>query len=583
MVSFRQIELLGTKNLSKCNSIVVYNSGSFLKSDIVSSLGLSEETAKALNTRPTVETIQDLWEHLSGISEYEPLLPESLDDGSKRFKFNNSKLNVISGEGFDTIIFLSAGEVLGYIVLVNPFGVSVNNSLDSSYTLKRNYKLKKIYITVSSDASYIRVDKDIIHLQGSIKPIAKTVNKNYSGKENWNYATKYDVSGHPDALNYATNVLTIKKETLPKTIFTDSMICHSKQGTLSFAKLGIMKNFVLDTKYDNFKHCQVGYYNGDLAIFIWNDSLDYSIYSLTDEIKFNTTGITSVRPYTTNSYFPTNIFTIPQLFSDISVEEQSIEYFAGKYVVVKVRDDQYLFDIERQNPKRLYQNNPGWIKYYDSEIDSYLPLTNFLVDRMSPVGKVYKPQEGGYWSWKTYQDIVRDISTVSETYIDAASSIISSGRYKIDRIGDWHIFSNEESKVYSNMTKSLTMSIDEVDPIIINDQTLIAKEYGISSDGYDTTTYTLYNISDYYMTRRYKERFGVTKDLESRGNLYKDSDNTVTFTTSGPNVSNPTEIQKSLFSVYRRNTLPTTMEGFDIIGAFKGIIFYRIGNTINYL
>ena len=47
--------------------------------------------------------------------------------------------------------------------------------------------------------------------------------------------------------------------------------------------------------------------------------------------------------------------------------------------------------------------------------------------------------------------------------------------------------------------------------------------------------------------------------------------------------SSPLVLQNSILSPFRRSKLPTTVEGFKIIGAIGGIIFYRINNTINYL
>ena len=144
----------------------------------------------------------------------------------------------------------------------------------------------------------------------------------------------------------------------------------------------------------------------------------------------------------------------------------------------------------------------------------------------------------------------------------------------------------EDTVTYSTYDKSITFLTNEERPFVINNRTLLAQESSVTESGQTKITYTLYNEPGYYMTPKCKNMLGIESDLESRGNKYRTGLKTVEFYTSTSLTdlaSSPFEIQRSPLKGYRRGVLPETMEDFKIIGGFYGLIFYRIGNIINYL
>lgn len=578
MAASKITEILGTKGLSSCDSIRVYNSSTFKKESIAKEgLGLTDGELSILLQTPTVENIREINSILERHLEYF-IVPNV----GGQFTFNNDRLNVINGEGFDTIIFLSYSEVLGFMVLVNPVGVNQDYSNRTSYDLKRTYKLKKVTLTLSSTGDEIRVDQDTIQLLGDAKTNAETVGRNLSGKENYNYATVRDLGSIGTLSNYTIHLGEALTSTRAKNIFTDTTISRIKGNEFSMAKLDIKKNLTLDVAYTNFPHHQIGYYRGDPSLFVWNDDAQYSIFSLTTTLG-ELFGESNDRPYSytvNDKVSNTEMFQVPILHEEYG--RPTIEYFSGKYVVVKSGTSRYLLDIDRQDgelDQSLGSLNRGWLKYKDPDDGELYLQTNFVVDRLCPRNRVWQ----GTWSWQRWNEAVGDVNFLSDTYIDSNVAIIGNNKTVIGKIGSWIILEDAESKVYSSMGKSLTMALEEPDPIVINDQSLLCVE---ENEEENSVTYTLYNGQGYYITDMARVRLGITADNESREVPYKSSSDIVTFKTtstySSP-ASSPLELHRSFFGNYRRNVLPSTMDGFKIIGAFHGLIFYRIGNTVNYL
>jgi hypothetical protein len=144
------------------------------------------------------------------------------------------------------------------------------------------------------------------------------------------------------------------------------------------------------------------------------------------------------------------------------------------------------------------------------------------------------------------------------------------------------------------MTKSIKLSSKENNPIIINNEVLLT--WVTSGDGF-STTYTIYDEPGYYATPtyynlKYNSATGSLTDGDSRYNnyiVYRTStspDKILTIKTKSDESSkssSPILIQRSFLRQFRRNVLPDTLENFKIIGSLCGIIYYRIGNVINYL
>lgn len=151
---------------------------------------------------------------------------------------------------------------------------------------------------------------------------------------------------------------------------------------------------------------------------------------------------------------------------------------------------------------------------------------------------------------------------ISNVYANP-SALVEDNYVPVKKIGDWIRFDGTNTFIYTSLNKSVKFRIDEPDPIVINDQVLLE----IVDD-----TYYLYDHPGFYRSAR-NELYN-SADSESFGEKYK---TTSTYST----ISKPTDIASSYLRLFRRGSLPE--EGFEIVGAFRGLIFYRVNNKIKYL
>lgn len=582
MAASKKTEILGTKGLSSCDSIRVYNQASFKKSNIVDGLGMGKGEVDLLLSEPSSDNILEINEVLSKYSEFEVVKGES-----GHFTFDNDKLNVINGEGFNVIIFLSYSEVLGFMWLVNPVGTSQDYSTRQSYDLKRIYKLRFVEIELTSEGRELKVDQHTIQLRNDLKLNASVIGRDLSGNKNYNFTQVKDLTDKVGKLsNYTIHVGTALSSPRAMNIFTDQTITRIYKGNVQMSKLDFRRNLVLDNAFESFQNHQIGYYHGDPALFIWDDEGHYSIFSLTITLGelFNEENDRAYAYTVNDSVSLSEIFQVPIL--DERQGRPKIKHFAGKYVTVESGGLRYLLDIDRQDGEldgqSLGEANKGWLKYKDDVSGEYRLQSQFVVDQSCPVSKVWK----GPWSWQNWDDVVGDIPFLTNTWVDSSAAVISNGKEVAGKSGEWVILEGPDSKTYSSFEKSLSMALEENDPIIVNDQTLITWKTGVDEEGRTTETYTLYNSPGYYRTQTFYDRFTLDSDLETRGEPFRESTQTITLRTSSSYTSpasSPLELARSFLGNYRRNVLPETLEGFKIIGAFHGLVFYRIGNTINYL
>lgn len=582
MVISKKTELLGTKSLSKCDGILVYNSDSFSNQKITNALGIHEDESLLLIEELTKDSVDEVSQSLLRHNEFS-ILPKQ-DDGT--FTFHNGDNGALTGEGFNSVIFYYSGEILGYSVLLSPVGVlKVTGGENDPYDLGRSYKVKTIHISIyGGEEDNIRVDEDVIRLICDIENIATTVGKDFSGNANYEYATKGDLKFSDLNPNYTIHLTDAIHNKRGKNIFLDGMICDIKeQDKVDVRRLNIKKNLQLDIAYSEFNHHQFGFYKGDPCLYIWNDAGQYSIFSLTMTLG-DLFGDSNDRPYsyTVNDKVSlSEIFQVPALSENEDIPK--IKYFSGKYLVAELEGTKYLFDIDKQDGVKDF-NNRGWVKYRNNDNQVNL-LTSFLVDQVGLTGKVIKG-ESGEWSWHNWKDVLSDIPGLSDTYIDSSYAIIGNSKTPTEKIGSWYVLEGEDTVTYSTYDKSITFLTNEERPFVINNRTLLAQESSVTESGQTKITYTLYNEPGYYMTPKCKNMLGIESDLESRGNKYRTGLKTVEFYTSTSLTdlaSSPFEIQRSPLKGYRRGVLPETMEDFKIIGGFYGLIFYRIGNIINYL
>lgn len=587
MGTSKRTELLGTKGLSKCDGILVYNSASFSNQKILTALGIQEGEASLLKGELTKDTVDTISQTLLRHEEFSII--QKNENGV--FVFHNGLSGALTGEGFDSIIFYYSGEILGYSVLLSPLGVlRVTGGSDGSYDLKRSYKVKDLYISIEGDGDNVRVDEDVIQLICDIETVATVVGKDFSGQGNNDYAVKGDLKFSKANPNYTIHLSEAVHSTRGKNIFLDDKICDVKGADkVNVSRLNIKKNLRLDIAYSDFNNHQFGFYKGDPCLYIWNDVGQYSIFSLTMTLG-ELFGDVNDRPY---SYTVNDVVSLSEIFQVPCLSENGdipkIKYFSGKYLVADLEGTTYLFDIDRQDGElgtQHYSNNRGWIKQRDPISGQITLLTTFLVDQLGLDGKIIKGGSDGGWSWHNWNEVLSDIPGLSDTYIDSSYAIIGNSKTPVEKIGAWYVLKGEDTVTYSTYDKSITFLSEEERPFIVNDRTLLAQEHGITETGQEKITYTLYNESGYYMTPKCKNMLGYESDLESRGNKYMTGLNEAVFFTSSSLTdlaSSPVEIQRSFFGGYRRGVLPETMEDFRIIGCFYGLIFYRIGNVINYL
>lgn len=629
--------LLGTRGFDSCNKILVYNSSTFIKKNITENLGMSAEEALFLSKDPENNTIDDMYSILKRYNVFQPLLPNTTEEGLL-FIFNNSRLSAITGEGFNTIIFLMNEEILGFTVFLDAIGYNTNNLSSSSYSVKRNYIVNNIIIEVLSGGNSIRVDEDTINL---LNEIDRDVDRDYSDM----FTTKEKVLGSfRNSGNYNIHLKSLTHGKTEKDIFSDSTYVKLK-GDAIISKLSLLKDIQLPTSYQDLQNSQVGYYKGDIVLYLWNDNCEYTIISLTRTLSNFFAGSKDPFPYTTPKrdskgaiISRSEKYKVPRLFQD---KEQHISYFAGRYIIISIDDTNYVFDIERQLGEAeieepLGKKNTAWVvdsymdlgtrkdwewseegewkecktasgPIYDSldlvpeenKVPGYIVtipdrepvfLNEFTVNQQDLSIRLQKLSET---SWQRWEDAVKDMPIFTESYANV-EALIMADSVLIERIGTWSVFRDDADStwIYTSPTKSIKIGQEENKPIIINDQCLLT----YSIDG-DYITYTLYNEPGYFITpiaagRVYswtssnnismsapenKNRgYTVYSGLYNKLTLRVNSDD---FTKS----SSPLAIQGSILSSFRRSKLPTTLEGFKIIGALGGVIFYRVNNIINYL
>lgn len=605
MVASKITELLGTRGLENSNRLVVYNSNTFGNSDIVESLGLQEKEALILQTEATLSTLQTIYDILIQHKEFAPLVKNE----NEEFIFHNETINSINGQGFNTIIFLADEEIIGYTILLQTQADTISTDENEDNSLNRWFGIGTVIITISSDGSEIRVDKDNISLYNNVINEELRI---YYGDKNYNFSKKKDLVNLRTNNNYNIYLSSVLNGDPAHDFFTDTTIAKvSARGTVEMSKLNFRKNLELGDEYTNFNHEQIGYYEGDPSIYVWDDFGNYSIFSLTKIIDFGE----EVRPlpYTVPKVgiSKTKIYTLPIINKD---KEQSIEYFAGKYISVLSGDLRYILEIPTQSWIRDFKysgyssidyyrwngleweeailgvtsediySNFGIIPESKKTVGTIIGIGNkpylnkFILDSMDKRNKIIRLED---LTWQSYKKAVEDCSDLSNTYIDF-DAIRQRGIIPIRKHGDWFIFkdTNEQTLVYTNMTKAIKMRSDEKQPIFVNNQTLIARE----SDG----SYIIYDQPGYYITKTCKDFLTLNKSdisMDSFGISYRTYsnaemiDNSIQFN----NADSPILVQKSFLSSYRRNILPSTLSDFKIIDAFAGLIYYRINNKINYL
>lgn len=614
MVTCKSIKLLGTSGLVKSNRLLVYNTNTFKNSRICDILGLSDYERDILQDDPDISTINEIYDALKRREEFVFMEDVGDIDKEKHFLFNNDNLNSISGEGFNIMVFLEDDDILGYIVLLSPLGNSTTTK-KTRYILNKTFLVKTIDIYINTEDNGIRVDRDTIKLLDSLPDEISEVE---------GYIKKKDLDDFSGLFknNYSFHVNSQLKSADSKDIFTDQVFLKKEVAS----KLNLKRNINLGSDYSKFNHEQIGYFKGDPCLFVWNDNCEYSIFSLTTFVDdlFNVHGLNKPKSYT----YPrrdkggtlissTEIYKIPRLSE--TTKTQEIKYFSGRYVIVEADKVTYLFDILNQqgelSGEELYENNDGWVPietsarsndivYYIYEsgkwrvlpsIDNIINIniyksfdhvvnlregyvvgirggskeltSTFIADSMDPFNKLCRLDT---LTWQTYTDAIKKYYPFSNVYTNL-EWCIASNTIPYRKIGEWIVFKNEENSTitYSNMNKVVKFRSNE-EPIVINNQVLLGKS---------GNSYILYDEPGYFISKSASEIVNQN-EKEIFMNEYRVIDGNVKKTYTP---TDPISLHRSFLGSFRRNVLPQTLDGFKIIGSLSGIIYYRLGNIINFL
>ena len=636
-------ELLGTKSLSSSDRLFVYNSKAFTNEAIVAALGFSESIGKLLSETPTTSTIDDFYVLLEATGAFETLEKEETPEGDSTtpsplsFIYRNDPLSVVSGYGFDTIIYLRGQQIIGFTVLLNPVGATITTKGQSYYSLSKDYTIDEVHITISTDKNndIVEIDSEKLILYHKVESQAR-ITKPVGYVTDPTYETRRS--------NYRIGVNSLLKSTSPLEVFTDASMLRHDKNEFTLSKLELIRGITLDEMYEDFVNKQVGLYKGDIVLYLWenktstNNKINYTILSLTKsmgELSGNTaldnspiTYTSSLKDLTTGKYVSTDCMcTLPEFDPEDPIKK--LVEFQGPYAKVELTSGETrIFDITKQGSPKYsgFNYDRGWVikektftgriitvswndvdkiwedsndvvtgNYYEnvdlipgtatSRIKEYdvTFLTDFVLDNK---GKLIKNT-----SWQSMDKAREDFPQLTNSYADLT---IALGKHEgskiVQRIGDWIkvYFSDSKTYLYTNMRTCVWVGKEEIEPIVINSSSLMTVE----TLDREIFTYTLYRNKGNFITKNLAKRlFGWSSESNMTMNsdfihgtweIIKHED--LIFTMNTGNVSDsPFILGKGFLNRYRRNVIPRSLENLKIIGAVEGLIFYEQENIVNLL
>ena len=271
-----------------------------------------------------------------------------------------------------------------------------------------------------------------------------------------------------------------------------------------------------------------------------------------------------------------SVYRLPSY--DINYKSK-IEFFSGNLVQTAHTNNETgevvrkVFNLDLQD-NRDNDNNAGWMNFGDDLA---------LLDPLDIRNQVRTTKK---LIFATKEEAEKSIPELTDIHFDL-------GRYSSEcsinvegKRGEWFIIGHPtiDIKILTNMTKTVLIRSSELGGVMfINNQVLIIKNP--NPDRLSEITYTLFDSDGKFMTSgasdylsTYYNNLDALKEYKVPGNRKRLMiDNSINSTNS------ILDLQRSFLAYFRRNTLPTSLTDFEIIGGLCGLVFYRLGSLVNYL
>lgn len=519
-----------------------------------------------INNRPLAER-PDLLEKLSSdpskgnIVEQVSLVLQLVENQEPAFKIipyspqltlDQESGNKIVSDGFNRIIYLSLDKnIIGYTKFNSTQGTSTTNLNSKSYQVKKDYRTSKISLIIDVVNNIITRRDD-----SALDKVDNIDHVRLLGRNNWQYTNSSDFPNIStlSSPTYSSNLNELLSHTPVSHLLTSSGVSEIKGlGRISTSHLSVSKQVALDSLSESagFKHCQVGFWKGDLAMYLWSDELDgvikFEAMSLTKRSSASDSPYMYTRPV--RGITPSHIHELPPYYSNMDnkmgIVKKHLVGFSGTYIY-------------------LYLPSQKKTVIFDIVSNRYLP-GGVIANLGDPKNKVV-------WSDSTqivsYTEAIRTIPHLVNIRLDIKRYLFDNFLRIVAKVGEWIILDHpsQDSYIFSNYTKTVMIRKDEYyNAHILNNDCLLVRDGG---------SYQLFLDPGDYTTKKLSAAPGRVK--------------TPYVLDIGVNDS-PMLIQKTFLSYFRRNALPRSMRDFKIIAAYGGIIFYSTYSSlggkkyINYL
>ena len=589
--------MLGAGKLVDCEYVLVYNTESFSKrandlyvdgisisksnflpllSKTPDKRGIHEAVAKILNVK------NNSGELVYNVSE----VNRSTDRSSKYYSdfiVSNRKDSIVGPDGFNVIVYLCSNGgfelvPIGFSTFLEPQGSSVFTE-SGKYMIRKNYYVRNLHIYIGFD-NQLLFDTEKLNLLDNLSSTANLSKRDLRGTENWNYASVSSAKGkvgHVERPLY-TNRIYSTVSGRGQYIFSDtnSFILDRNNKVIEKTKLCINKNLHVDRFNNAFGNYQLGFYKGDPALYVWNIGNNYSIYSLARKNLVGNTVMYTNPVNTGRLILNSSVYRLPSY--DINYKSK-IEFFSGNLVQTAHTNNETgevvrkVFNLDLQD-NRDNDNNAGWMNFGDDLA---------LLDPLDIKNQVRTTKK---LIFATKEEAEKSIPELTDIHFDL-------GRYSSEcsinvegKRGEWFIIGHPtiDIKILTNMTKTVLIRSSELGGVMfINNQVLIVKNP--NPDRLSEITYTLFDSDGKFMTSgasdylsTYYNNLDALKEYKVPGNRKRLMvDNSINSTNS------ILDLQRSFLAYFRRNTLPTSLTDFEIIGGLCGLVFYRLGSLVNYL